>query len=104
MAASTFPFPGADPRSALLETLNQAPAKEKRLSNLERNQIMHTLSINYNNEKLKKGMIKKIASDYGVSRVTISILWQKVLQAKKKAKFLMCRQIIKVAVKELFWI
>ena len=86
MAAFTFPNVGEDPRGAFLDTLIQAPAKVRRLSNLERNQIVHALSINYNNQKLKKGMINKIASDYGVSRVTISKLWQKVLQSTRKGE------------------
>ncbi|XP_074378409.1 uncharacterized protein LOC141719949 [Apium graveolens] len=86
MAAFTFPNSGEDPRGAFLDTLIQPPAKVRRLSNLERNQIVHILSINYNNQKLKKGIINKIASDYGVSRVTISKLWQKVLQSTKKGE------------------
>ena len=75
MATSTFSNSGEDLIGAFLDTLIQAPAKEIRLSNLERVQITHTLLINCNNVKLEKGMINRIARDYGVSGVTISKLW-----------------------------
>ncbi|KAK1381070.1 hypothetical protein POM88_027814 [Heracleum sosnowskyi] len=58
-------------------------AKGKRLTNLEKKQICHMLSLNYNNNKLKKGIIKKIASDYAVSRMTIYTIWKEVLQSIK---------------------
>ena len=66
-----------------IPTSIMGPAKGKRLTNLEKDQIVHLLSINYNNNKLKKGMISKIASEYAVSRMTISNIWKVVLQSIK---------------------
>ncbi|KAK1394994.1 hypothetical protein POM88_014050 [Heracleum sosnowskyi] len=73
---------------ASLDTSNHASfistAKgRKRLTNLEKKQICHVLSLNYNDNKLNKGTINKIASDYAVSRMTISKIWKEVLQSIK---------------------
>ncbi|KAK1359886.1 hypothetical protein POM88_044360 [Heracleum sosnowskyi] len=73
---------------ASLDTSNHASfistAKgRKRLTNLEKKQICHVLSLNYNDNKLNKGTINKIASDYAVSRMTISKIRKKVLQSIK---------------------
>ncbi|KAK1397890.1 hypothetical protein POM88_007753 [Heracleum sosnowskyi] len=104
-AASIIPDLNEDPRifDSIIPDLNEDPsifdfnafvntsipasfmgtAKGKRLTNLEKKQICHMLSLNYNNNKLKKGTVKKIASDYAVSRMTISTIWKEVLQSIK---------------------
>ncbi|KAK1381046.1 hypothetical protein POM88_027791 [Heracleum sosnowskyi] len=57
------------------------PATRKRLTNLEKDQIVHILIFNYNNDKLGKGIIKQIASKYEVTWLVISQLWKATLQA-----------------------
>ncbi|KAK1359207.1 hypothetical protein POM88_043681 [Heracleum sosnowskyi] len=59
------------------------PAKGKRLTDLEKDQIVRILILNYNNDKLGRGMIKQIASKYEVTRLVISQIWKATLQAIK---------------------
>ena len=48
-----------------------ATVKRKRLTNLEKRDIVHRLSLNFCNGKLQKGSINTLATDFGVSRITI---------------------------------
>ncbi|KAK1375824.1 hypothetical protein POM88_032017 [Heracleum sosnowskyi] len=72
-----------------ISDLNEVPpavtchAKGKRLTNLEKDQIVHILILNYNNDKLGRGIIKQIASKYEVTRLVISQIWKTTLQAIK---------------------
>lgn len=59
-------------------------AKNGRLSNIQKRQITYILSLNYNDNKLKYGMIKKVALDYYVSRITICTIWKAVLKSIKE--------------------
>ncbi|KAK1383662.1 hypothetical protein POM88_021397 [Heracleum sosnowskyi] len=67
-----------------ISDLNEIPtAKGKRLTNLEKDQIVHILILNYNNNKLGREMMKQIASKYEVTRLVISQIWKATLQAIK---------------------
>ncbi|KAK1384376.1 hypothetical protein POM88_022111 [Heracleum sosnowskyi] len=101
VATSIIPDLNEDPRmfDSIIPDLNENPsifdfnafvntsipasfmgtAKGKMLTNLEKKQICHMLSLNYNN-KLSKGTIKKIAFDYVISRMTISTIWKEILK------------------------
>ena len=59
------------------------PAKRKRLTNSEKDRIVHMLMLNYKNDKLERGLIKQIASKYGVTRLVILKIWKVTLQAMK---------------------
>ncbi|KAL1809333.1 hypothetical protein ACET3Z_026323 [Daucus carota] len=63
-----------------------ATAKRKRLTNLEKRDIVHRLSLNFSNGKLQRGSINTLATDFGVSRITIYTIWKDVQQAIKDGK------------------
>ncbi|KAK1390664.1 hypothetical protein POM88_018842 [Heracleum sosnowskyi] len=65
-------------------TSNVLTAKQKRLKASEKKQIAYLLSLQYNNNQLKRGLIKKLGFDFGVSRTTISNIWNVVLEAIKE--------------------
>ncbi|XP_074279431.1 uncharacterized protein LOC141604819 isoform X3 [Silene latifolia] len=52
--------------------------KQKRLTNLEKNQICQSMTLNFQGRKLKHGLINQLSTDYGVTRVTISRIWKMV--------------------------
>lgn len=91
MAISIFPNLREDPSKVgfTISINNSIPAsimgtkKGKRLTDLEKNQIVYVISINHNNNKLKNGMINKITSKYAVSKITISWIWRVILQSIK---------------------
>ncbi|XP_074323258.1 uncharacterized protein LOC141660192 [Apium graveolens] len=64
----------------------QSTTKRKRLTNSNKSDIVHMLSLDFNNNKLKSGSINTIVTDYGVSRITISKIWKDVGQAIKDGK------------------
>ncbi|XP_074362072.1 uncharacterized protein LOC141702269 [Apium graveolens] len=57
---------------------------QKRLTNVEKKQLANLLSLNFNNNKLKHGMIKKLAADFSISRITVYKIWKVVLKAIKE--------------------
>ncbi|KAK1400924.1 hypothetical protein POM88_000529 [Heracleum sosnowskyi] len=57
--------------------------KGKSLKNSEKKEIVHKLSLDYNNNMLKRGSINILATDYGVSRITIDNIWKEVQQSIK---------------------
>ena len=61
-------------------------AKKKRLTNLEKKDIVHRLSLNFCNGKLQRGSINTLATDFGVNRITIYTIWKDVQQAIKDGK------------------
>lgn len=56
----------------------------RRLTNAEKKHLAYLLSLNCNNNKLKHGFIKKLASDFNISRITLWSIWKVVLKGIKE--------------------
>lgn len=64
-------------------TARMQTATNKRLTNKEKRQLAQILSLNFNNNKLKHGLIKRLASDFKISRITVYNIWKVVLKSIK---------------------
>ncbi|KAK9742440.1 hypothetical protein RND81_03G173200 [Saponaria officinalis] len=63
-----------------------ARTKGKRLTNKERREIQHALTLNFNNGRLKHGIMKALAMEYGVQRWAIQRLWSNISRQIKDGK------------------
>ncbi|XP_074276619.1 CHD3-type chromatin-remodeling factor PICKLE-like isoform X1 [Silene latifolia] len=66
--------------------LPATPLKQKRFTNLEKSEICQRMTMSFQSGKLKHGLINQLCTEYGVSRVTISKIWKKVLTQLKDGK------------------
>ncbi|KAK9698104.1 hypothetical protein RND81_08G082700 [Saponaria officinalis] len=63
-----------------------ARTKRKRLTNKERREIQHALTLNFNNGQLKHGIMKALAMEYEVQRWAIQRLWSNISRQIKDGK------------------
>ncbi|KAK9714173.1 hypothetical protein RND81_06G076600 [Saponaria officinalis] len=63
-----------------------ARTKGKRLTNKERREIQHALTLNFNNSRLKHSIRKALAMEYGVQRWAIQRLWSNISRQIKDGK------------------